>query len=98
MFTSDGVDLHGVDRIITGKLRRYLSREAFRRARVFSYPAYLLVSQLARIPTWDGLPALKRLRSHANSVLMYMMQTHMLHDMYVTHPRWMEPIPKDLNG
>ena len=98
MFTSDGVDLHGVDRIMTGKLRRYLSRDAFRRARVFSYPAYLLVSQLARIPTWDGLPALKRLRSHANSVLMYMMQTHMLHDMYVTHPRWMEPIPKDLNG
>jgi asparagine synthase (glutamine-hydrolysing) len=94
MFTSDRIDFHGADREVTGKLRRYLSREAFERSQVFSYRAYRVVSLLARLPGWRRLPALRRVRRNANSIMMYMMQTHMLHDMYVAHPRWAEPAPQ----
>jgi asparagine synthase (glutamine-hydrolysing) len=94
MFTSDRIDFHGADREVTGKLRRHLSREAFERSQVFSYRAYRVVSLLARLPGWRRLPALRRVRRNANSIMMYMMQTHMLHDMYVAHPRWAEPAPQ----
>jgi len=93
MFTSDPIDFHGVDRKLTGKLRHHLSREAFERSRIFSYPAYRLISLLARVPEWKRVPALRRLRRSSNKIIMYMMQTHMLHDMYVCHPRWAKPTP-----
>ncbi|MGN6154255.1 MAG: asparagine synthase (glutamine-hydrolyzing) [Sphingomicrobium sp.] len=84
MFTSDPIDFDGTDRPLTGRLRRHLSRDAFERSGIFSYPAYRAVKLLARLPA-------RRLRRTANSVMMYMMQVHMLHDMYIANPRWAEP-------
>jgi asparagine synthase (glutamine-hydrolysing) len=87
MQTSDPIDFRGADRAQTESLRKqHLSRDAFDRAQIFSYRAFLLLNQVARLPRW--LPALKRLRRDSNKVLMYMMQTHMLHDMFVAEPRW----------
>src|SRR5437868_2831295 len=83
MQTSDAVDFFGMDRADTEQLRaQHLSRQAFRGARVFSYRTYVLLTLFARAPNWLG--ALKRLRRNANKVIMYMMQTHMLHRMFVT--------------
>lgn len=94
MFTSDRIDFHGADRGPTAKLRRHLSREAFDRSQIFSYRAYRVVSLLARLPDWGRVPALRWLRRRANTVMMYMMQAHMLHDMFVAHPRWADPTPQ----
>jgi asparagine synthase (glutamine-hydrolysing) len=88
MLTSDAIDFFGSDREQSKTLRDYLSRGAFARAEVFSYPAYLLVSLLARVPGWKRLPALRRLRRNSNKIMMYMMQTHMLHEMFIGNPRW----------
>jgi len=85
MLTSDAADFFGADRQITKELRRrYLSRGAFDRSRVFSYAAYRLASMVARAPS----KRLRRLRRNANKVIMYMMQTHMLHEMFVADPPW----------
>lgn len=91
MLTSDAVDVFGADRAATEKLREHLSKQAFERAQVYSYTTYRLLSLLARVPAW--LPPLRRLRKNANKVLMYMLQTHMLHDMFVANPRWARSIP-----
>jgi asparagine synthase (glutamine-hydrolysing) len=89
MQTSDTVDFHGADRAGTDALRRrYLSKEAFSRARIFSYPAFLLLNVLSRAPTWPR--SLGRLRRDSNKVMMYMLQAHMLQEMFVTKPRWRE--------
>jgi asparagine synthase (glutamine-hydrolysing) len=88
MLTSDAVDLFGADRKLTEGLRRHLSKEAFERAAVFSYPAYLAIGLLARIPGAKRLRFVKRLRGHSNKIIMYMMQVHMLHDMFIADPRW----------
>ncbi|MEP7130409.1 MAG: asparagine synthase (glutamine-hydrolyzing) [Sphingomicrobium sp.] len=88
MLTSDAIDFFGTDREHSAPLRHHLSKEAFAQAAVFSYPAYRLVSLLARVPTLKGVPALRRLRRNSNKVMMYMMQTHMLHDMFIARPRW----------
>jgi asparagine synthase (glutamine-hydrolysing) len=87
MQTSDIVDFYGTDRARTEALRgRYLSRAAFGEAQMFSYRAFLLAALLAKLPAW--LPALKRLRRDSNKVVMYMLQAHMLHRMFVAEPRW----------
>jgi len=91
MFTSDPIDLFGADRRSTQGLRRHLSKQAFERCGVYSYGAFRSISLLARLPEWDRLPLLKRLRRNSNQVIMYMMQTHMLHDMFVSDPRWARP-------
>ncbi|HZC37263.1 MAG TPA: asparagine synthase-related protein, partial [Sphingomicrobium sp.] len=91
MLTSDAIDFFGADREQTETLRRHLSKAAFERAQVFSYPAYRLVRLLARVPTWKRLPVLRRLRRNANKVVMYMMQTHMLHAMFIADPPWRKP-------
>ena len=89
MLTSQPVDLFGEDREATEKLRaRHLSKDAFERSQVFSYRACLVLSLLAKMPAWKWLPALRRMRRSSNKLLMYMMQTHMLHDMFVAAPRW----------
>ncbi|MEO8454991.1 MAG: asparagine synthase (glutamine-hydrolyzing) [Sphingomicrobium sp.] len=89
MLTSDAVDFFGVDRSATSALRAtYLSRQAFKRAQLFSYRAYLAIQLLARSPVWKRLPLFKRVRRDSNKVIMYMMQLHMLHDMFVVNPRW----------
>jgi asparagine synthase (glutamine-hydrolysing) len=86
MLTSEAADFFGDDRTATEQLRRrYLSREAFERSRVFSYGAYRLASLLARAPRWKRL---RRLRRNSNKVIMYMMQAHMLHHMFVADPPW----------
>ena len=82
MLTSEAVDLFGTDRVASHHvLSRYLSKEAFARAGVFSWRAYRLASLVARFPA-------SKVRRNANKVIMYMLQTHMLHDMFVIHPRW----------
>ncbi|HEX5259033.1 MAG TPA: asparagine synthase (glutamine-hydrolyzing) [Sphingomicrobium sp.] len=86
MLTSDAVDFFGADRAVTEKQRqRYLSKQAFARSAVFSYRAYKLASTVARLPASKRL---RRLRRNANKVIMYMMQTHMLHEMFVADPPW----------
>ena len=86
MLTSDAADFFGTDRTITEDLRRrYLSKQAFERSAVFSYGAYRLASLIARVPATNRS---RRLRRNANKVIMYMMQTHMLHDMFVENPPW----------
>jgi len=86
MLTSDAADFFGVDRAVTSELRRrYLSREAFERSGAFSWRAYRLASMIARVPSSKRT---RRLRRNANKVIMYMMQTHMLHEMFVADPPW----------
>lgn len=87
MLTSEPVDFFGADRAGARQLRsRFLSKDAFDAAQVFSYRASLLAALLARLPAWSA--PLKRLRRNSNKVLMYMMQTHLLHDMFVSDPPW----------
>jgi hypothetical protein len=40
---------------------------------------------IARVPSSKRS---RRLRRNANKVIMYMMQTHMLHEMFVADPPW----------
>ena len=47
-----------------------------------------MLSLLARLPAWKGIAFLKRLRRVSNKMIMYMMQTHMLHKMFVSDPLW----------
>ena len=89
MLTSDPVDMFGDDEKASAGLRQHLSREAFDRAQIFSYRAYRVVSLLAQLPLSKRFRLLKRWRRNANKVLTYMMQTHMLHEMFVAHPPWM---------
>jgi asparagine synthetase B (glutamine-hydrolysing) len=86
MLTSEAVDLFGADREHARRLRAFLSREAFAEAGLFSYPAFAVLSWLARLPRWGRL--LRRLRRNSNKVILYMMQAHMLHRMFVAEPRW----------
>ena len=88
MLTSEPVDLFGADQEALGRFAPYLSREAFATSGVFSYRAYRLMSLLARLPASKGFPAMKRLRRDSNKVLMYMMQTHMLHRLFISDPPW----------
>jgi asparagine synthase (glutamine-hydrolysing) len=94
MITSDPIDLFGTDHDATESLRMYLSREAFEAARVFSYRTYRFLSTLAQTPPWIPFAFAKRLRREANKVLMYIMQVHMLHHMFVVDPRWAKPLPR----
>jgi asparagine synthase (glutamine-hydrolysing) len=86
MLTSEAVDLFGADRKAAGELRRYLSRQAFEHAGIFSYRAYLAAKLLAKLP--PRTKRLKRLRRNSNKLIMYMMQAHMLDDMFVVAPPW----------
>ena len=86
MVTSDAVDLFGADRSAFQNVGTFLTRDAFRRAQVFSYSGYLVMSFLARIPRLTR--GLDRLRRNANKAIMYMLQAHMLQEMFVDVPRW----------
>jgi asparagine synthase (glutamine-hydrolysing) len=86
MLTSEAVDLFGADKEAKRDLRRYLSRQAFEHAGIFSYRAYLAASFIARLPA--RTKRLKRLRRNSNKLIMYMMQAHMLDDMFVVDPPW----------
>jgi asparagine synthase (glutamine-hydrolysing) len=86
MLTSDAIDMFGTDREAAKELQSYLSERAFEEAQLFSYRAYRMMRMLARIPAWTR--PLKRLRRNSNKVIMYMMQAHMLHRMFVAAPRW----------
>jgi asparagine synthase (glutamine-hydrolysing) len=90
MATSDAVDLFGTDRRFVEQFARFVSPEAFERAGIFSYRAYLAASLAARLPGANWLRAVKRLRRNSNKAIMYMMQVHMLHDMFVERPRWVD--------
>jgi asparagine synthetase B (glutamine-hydrolysing) len=87
MMTSDAVDLFGADRAAARTFSKYLSKDAFERAQVFSYRAYRLASWFARLP--PATRRLKRLRRNANKVVMYMLQAHMLQGMFIDDPRWL---------
>ena len=90
MLTSEAVDLFGADREPMRRFGRYLSKEAFQRWGVFSYRAYRIASLVARLP--DSVPSLRRARRYANKLIFYMMQTHMLADMFIAEPRWGEKV------
>jgi asparagine synthase (glutamine-hydrolysing) len=92
MATSETVDFGGADRDAAKALGVYLSREAFAAAGVFSYRAYRAVRLVAKLPATTR--RLKGLRRNANKVIMYMMQVHMLHDMFIARTRWAEPQPR----
>ena len=89
MLTSDPIDFFGRDREAADRLLLYLSRDAFDGAQIFSYGAYRVLSMLARVPAFGLLPLLGRVRRNSNKVLMYMMQTHMLHRMFIADPLWL---------
>jgi asparagine synthase (glutamine-hydrolysing) len=85
MRTSGDVDFFGRDRQFTAGLRgRYLSREAIERAGLFSYRGYRALRLLAS----SRLPMFRRSRRMANKAIMFIMQMHMLHRMFVAEPRW----------
>ncbi|HEX5238834.1 MAG TPA: asparagine synthase (glutamine-hydrolyzing) [Sphingomicrobium sp.] len=88
MATSDAVDLFGADRKSTGQFARYLSRQAFESAGLFSYRAFRTARLLAMLPGSGWLRPVKQLRRNSNKAIMYMMQVHMLHDMFVVRPPW----------
>lgn len=94
MLTSEAVDLFGSDREASERFRPYLTKASFEAAQLFSYRAYVGLSLLARLPA--GGRRLKGLRRNANKVIMYMMQAHMLHDMFVARPRWSRRRPPQL--
>ena len=87
MLTSEAVDLFGTDRATAARFQPYLSRQAFERSGIFDYRAYVMVKLLAHVPQWKRF-RLRQLRRNANKVLMYMMQTHMLHKMFVEERTW----------
>jgi asparagine synthase (glutamine-hydrolysing) len=86
MLTSEAVDLFGADRELASKFDRFLSKSAFERAGVFSYGAYLTASFVARLPRLTR--TLGRLRRNSNKLIMYMLQVHLLHDMFIANPCW----------
>ena len=88
MLTSDKIDLFGSDRELAKGLQQHLTREAFQHAGVFSYRTYATLTWLPRVPGSKRFRPLKRLRRNANKVIMYMMQVHMLHRMFIEEPRW----------
>lgn len=87
MLTSDAVDLFGEDQARTkGLQERFLSREAFGAAGIFSRRTFRFLRLLAHAPSRPA--SMGKLRRNANKVIIYMMQTHMLHRMFVAEPRW----------
>ena len=86
MLTSDAVDLSGSDRSAARRFGRYLSRQMFEEVEVFSYRAYLAANLLSRLPPRSR--RLRRIRRRSNKLILYMMQTHMLHEMFVADPPW----------
>lgn len=92
MLTSEAVDFFGSDRRLAEQFQALLAKETFESARIFSHRSYLLARLLATIPPW--LAAFRRLRRNANKVIMYMMQVHMLHEMFVDRPRWESTAPE----
>ena len=99
MLTTDPIDFFGADRQVTERLRHsYLSKQAFERAQVFSYRAYVVASLLARAPASKRFRVLKRLRRNSNKAIMYMMQAHMLHEMFVADPSWAKPRPQPVGN
>jgi asparagine synthase (glutamine-hydrolysing) len=89
MATSEVVDFFASDRKAAQTFRRHLSRQVFERAQVFSYRAYVTASVLARVPPLTR--RLEGLRRNSNKVIMYMMQVHMLHEMFIADPPWEKP-------
>ena len=86
MLTSEAVDFSGADRGAAKKFGRYFSKKMFEEAEVFSYRAYIAASILSRLPPRSR--RLRRLRRRSNKLIMYMMQTHMLHELFVANPPW----------
>ena len=86
MMTSDAVDFGRLDREVLTKLDRYLSAKKFRAVQIFSYRSFRVARLLTRVPPRPR--GLRRIREGANKVIMYMLQVHMLHDMFIENPRW----------
>ncbi len=94
MHTGAFEDFFGADRNLNKDVRRYLQKQAFERARVFSYSTYLVLRLLAVVPTWHRAPFLKQLRRYANQAIMFIVQTHMLQKLFVDDPPWNAPVPR----
>jgi asparagine synthase (glutamine-hydrolysing) len=96
MLTSEAVDLFGSDRAAATRFRHLLSKDAFDRAGIFSYGAFVTATILARVPARTR--RLKRLRRDSNKVIMYMMQAHMLHEQFIARPPWPTRPERMANG
>lgn len=88
MMTSDAVDFGRLDRCQWVKLHRYLSPQKFRNVQIFSYRSFRTLRLLTRLPRWSRTS--RRIREAANKIIMYMVEVHMLHDMFIERPRWNE--------
>jgi asparagine synthetase B (glutamine-hydrolysing) len=89
MRTSDDVDFFGADSVLTEELRRkYLSKQAFGDAGLFSYRAYVALRLVAKLPASKRLRLVSRTRGIANKLIMTIMQMHMLNRMFIAEPRW----------
>ena len=88
MLTSESIDFHGTDRSLSAAYRPYLSKETFARVGLFSWRTYRFINMLARVPAWRRFRALKQLRQNSNKIIMYMLQGHLLHDLFVENPQW----------
>jgi asparagine synthase (glutamine-hydrolysing) len=86
MLTSEAVDFFGTDRQAARRFGRFLSKATFERAGIFSYGAYAAASLLARLPARTR--RLRQLRRNSNKLIMYMVQVHMLHEMFIEAAPW----------
>ena len=98
MLTSDKIDFFGADHKLTERFRPLLARDAFERARIYSWHTFLLISLLARLPLSKRVGVLKRLRRNANKIVMHILQTHILHQLYVVDARWEREIANSSEG
>jgi len=94
MLTTEAVDIHGSDREMVRKYRQSLSRKAFERWGIFSYRSYRVACLLARLPRVGRI--MRRIRGHSNKVILFMMQAHMLGELFVENPQWACASPPSL--
>lgn len=93
MLTSDKIDFFGADWNLTERFRPLLDRKVFDDVRIYSWRTYRVLELLARLPLSRRLRPVRRIRANANKIIMHVLQTHMLHQMYVVERRWAHPGP-----
>jgi len=88
MHTNAAEDFFGADRLWTKKWRRYLRRDAFDRAQVFSYGSYCVLRLATMLPFRDRIRFLRKLHHFANRAIMGIVETHMLQKLFIDDPPW----------
>ena len=91
MLTSDKIDFFGADSKLAAPFRPLLNRRVFDEVRIYSWRTYRLLALVARLPLSDRLRSVRRMRANANKIIMHILQTHLLHQMFVVERRWAYP-------